>query len=211
MLIRVGFCGGNLSVSARGLRRRGLRCGLRFREGEGREVHAKPVFSRSVNPRLGVNPPGQVVMQIRSFGHAHEERAKIKRICAGRFIGSRGALFGICLPAGRPLPGRRLSAKRSRRNQVERRHDDQKRSDNSDFRKQSLIRHVSCPCSHSSSYLGACGIADSRSPQCVTMSRTTSSPTVSAASRAGIRPEYFLPVTPSFRLSAGVEPDGSRS
>ena len=60
----------------------------------------RPSCGGIANKGFRINPAAQVVVQVRAFGHAHKECAQVERICAGRLIGSRGALFGIAGTGG---------------------------------------------------------------------------------------------------------------
>src|ERR1700740_1422142 len=71
MLIGEGVSGGNIAVTANWLRWEAVRHGARLEKRVSDEVHAEIVFSGGANPGFGVNRAGEMVVQIRTLGHAN--------------------------------------------------------------------------------------------------------------------------------------------
>ncbi len=69
------------------------------------------IFSPGANPRLRVNSPAQVIVQITALRHPKKKVTKLQRILARRLEVGFGALLQTCLRA----PGlRRFGLTRSR-------------------------------------------------------------------------------------------------
>jgi hypothetical protein len=85
ILIGEGLRGGHLARAAVGLgRHQSMAC----------KVHAKAVFRGVAKESLGVDSAGQMVVQVRAFGHPREKRFEVERIRARGFIRAGRALLG---------------------------------------------------------------------------------------------------------------------